>query len=104
MADSYVRMLYYNKIDVSEGIDINKSNKSKECMICHCLYFLDSNYEYEPEVCNGCHDISMMAYELERIAILNVKGIAYRCVMWNMTRNYAINRLNSSRLYDKGSL
>ena len=32
---TYVDLLYYNKIDVSEGIDINKSNKSKECMICN---------------------------------------------------------------------
>ena len=28
-------MLQYERIDVSEGIDINKSNKLKECMICH---------------------------------------------------------------------
>ena len=35
-------------------------------MICHCWYFLDDNYKYEPEVCNGCHDTSMMAYELKK--------------------------------------
>ena len=34
-------MLCYNKIDVSEGIYINTSNKSKECIICHYSYFLD---------------------------------------------------------------
>ena len=45
-----------------------------------------------------------MAYELENIAILNVKGILYKCVIWNMTRNDAINRLNNSKLHDKGSL
>ena len=28
-------MLQYERIDVSEGIDLNKSDKSKECMICH---------------------------------------------------------------------
>ena len=59
-------MLYYNKIDVWEGINIHKSNKSKESMICHCWYFLDDNYKYEPDVCNGCHDTSMMAYELKK--------------------------------------
>ena len=68
-------MLYYNKIDVSEGIDFNKS---KECMICHYWYFKDIGYKFEPYVCNECHDISMMAYELENIAILNVKGVDYR--------------------------
>ena len=28
-------MLEYERIDISEGIDINKTNKSKECMLCH---------------------------------------------------------------------
>ena len=48
-------MLQYERIDVSEGIDINKSDKSKECMICHYWYFKDIGYKYEPYVCNRCH-------------------------------------------------
>ena len=32
-------MLYYDRIDVSEGIDINKTNALKECDICHYWYF-----------------------------------------------------------------
>ena len=28
-------MLEYDRIAFSEGIDVNKSNKSKECMLCH---------------------------------------------------------------------
>ena len=28
-------MLWYQKIDVSEGIDINKTSASKECELCH---------------------------------------------------------------------
>ena len=46
----------------------------------------------------------MMTYELENIAILNVKGIDYRCVMWNVTGNNVINWLNNSELDRKGSL
>ena len=34
-------MLQYERIDISEGIDLNKSYKSKECMICHYWYFKD---------------------------------------------------------------
>ena len=45
-----------------------------------------------------------MAYELENIAILNVKGVDYRCVLWDITKNDAINRLNSSKLDEKGTL
>ena len=33
-------MLEYDKIDISEGIDVNKSSvKSQECDICHYWYF-----------------------------------------------------------------
>ena len=46
----------------------------------------------------------MMAYELENIAILNVKDVDYRCVLWNITKNDAINRLNNSKLDDKDTL
>ena len=58
--------MQYDRIDVSEGIDINKSNKSKECMICCYWYFKDIGYKFEPYVCNKCYRISMMAYELKK--------------------------------------
>ena len=94
-----IKMPQYEKIDdVSEGIHFNKSNKSKECMICHYWYFKDIGYKFEPNVCNGYHDISMVAYELKHIAILNVKGVGYWCILWNMTKKDAINRLNNSKL------
>ena len=97
-------MIQYERIDVSEEININKTGASKECMICHYWHFKDIGYTYEPYVCNGCHDISIMAYELKIIAILNVKGVDYRCALWNMTKNDAINMLGNSKLDDKGTL
>ena len=30
-----MKILYYDRIDVSEGIDFDKTNKSKECNVCH---------------------------------------------------------------------
>ena len=33
-----VKMLYSDRIDVSKGIDVTKSNKSKECVICHLSF------------------------------------------------------------------
>ena len=85
-------MIQYERIDISEVLDINKSNKSKECIICHYWYFKDTGYKFETYVCNKCHDISMIAYELEDIAMMNVKGVDYRCILWNMTKNDAVNR------------
>ena len=72
-------MLQYERINVLEGPDFNKSNKSKECMICHHWYFKILVISLSHMFCNSCHDISMMVYELGNIAILNVKEFDYRC-------------------------
>ena len=66
-------------------------------------YFIEEGYKYQSEVYKGCHDISMMAFDLENIAILNIKGFDYRCVIWNTSKGDAINRLNKCKLNDKGS-
>ena len=41
-------MLEYDRIDISEGIDVNITNASKECIICHYWYFLGRGFKYEP--------------------------------------------------------
>ena len=46
----------------------------------------------------------MMTYALGNIAILNVKDVYYRCVLWNMTEDDAVNRLNNFKLDHKGTL
>ena len=92
-------MLQYERIDVPEGIDPKKSDKSKGCMICHSWYFKDIGYKYELHVCNGCHNLSMVVYDLNDFTILNIKGIDYRCYVFNMSKN-AIN----SVLHNKGVL
>ena len=97
-------MLQYKKIDVSEGIDTNKTSASKKCMLCHYWYFKDVGLKFEPYVCNKCHDVSMTAYELKKIAILNVKGVDFRRILWGITRDEAVNRLNNSVLDNKGVL
>ena len=53
-------MLYYDRLDVYEGIDINKTTASKECDICHYLYFLHKTFKFQPYKCNRCHDLLMM--------------------------------------------
>ena len=67
-------MLYYDRIDVSEGIDVNKTSASKECDICHYWYFLNYSFKFQPNVCNRCHDLLMMSMNLSDIAILNIKS------------------------------
>ena len=94
----------YKSIDVWEGIDNNKTNSSKECMLCHYWYFKDLGFNFEPHVCNKCHDVLMTAYELKNISILHVKGVDFRCILWGISRDEAVNRLNNSALEDQGFL
>ena len=67
-------MLYYDRIDISEGIDVTKTSESKECDICHYWYFLHKGFKFQPNVCNGCHDLLMMYMNLSDITILIIKG------------------------------
>ena len=97
-------MLEYDKIDVSEGIDVNKTNASKECMLCHYWYFKDVGFKFEPHVSNKCHDLLMTAYELKIIVILNVKRVDVRCILWGISKDEAVNRLNKSVLKNKSLL
>ena len=97
-------MLRYQKIDVSEGIDVNKTSASKECELCHYWFFKDIGFKFEEHVCNGCHDLLTMAYGLENIAILSAKGATFRCILWGISRNEGLRRLNNSVLEDKGVL
>ena len=62
-------MLYFDRIDISEGTDVNETCASKECDICHYWYFLNYSSKFLPNVCNRCHDLSMMSMNLSDIAI-----------------------------------
>ena len=95
-------MLQYERIYVSERIDFNKSDKSKECIICHYWCLKDIGYKYQPHVYNECHDLSMVVYDLNDFMILNIKGIDYRCYVFGMSRGDAITLLNTSMLDNKG--
>ena len=50
-------MLEYDRIDISEEIDVNTTSLSKNCDICHYWYLKDVGFKYENYLCNGCHDL-----------------------------------------------
>ena len=95
------KMLEYNRIDISEGIDVNNTSASKECDICHFWYFKDVGFKYEPYLCNSCHDLMQQVMSFNNVAIVHVKGNAYRIHFWYMSKDDAINIVNSSNLVDK---
>ena len=94
-------MIYYDRIDVSEGIDVNKTSASKECDICHYWYFLNYSFKFQPNVCNRCHSLLMMSVNLSDIAILNIKGSDYCCIISLINKNEAINFLKNADLIEK---
>ena len=94
-------MISYERIDKSDNIDFNKSENSKECMICHYFYFSDG-FKYKPYVCNSCHDFSMPVQNLSDFFIVTVKSIDYRVYIANVDKKAAIYLLNNSILSDKG--
>ena len=71
-------MLEYDRTDISEEIDIKKTNASKECKIYHYWYFKDIGFKYEPHLCHGCHGLMQRALSFNNIAIVYVKENAYR--------------------------
>ena len=92
-------MLEYDGIDISKGIDVNATNASKECDICHYWYFKDIGFKYELYLCNGCHDLMQKGFNDG--AIVCVKGSAYRIHFWYMSKDDAISIMNNSNLIDK---
>ena len=97
-------MLEYDRIGISEGIDVNKTNTSKECDICHYWYFKDIGFKYEPYLCSVCHNLMQKAMSFN-VTIVYVKGNAYRIHFWYMSKNDAISIINNSNLiYKKGVL
>ena len=94
-------MLEYDRIDISEGIDINKTNELKECDNCHHWYFLDKNFKYEQYLCNGYHDLIQKATNFNDIAIVSIKGSNYGIHFWYMSKNDAINIMKNSNLNEK---
>ena len=99
-----MKMLQYEKIYVSEGIDVNKTSASKECELCHYWFFKDIGFKFEEHVCNKCHDLLTIAYSLKDIAILNAKGNTFRCILMGISKNEGLKRLNNSVTYDRGVL
>ena len=97
-------MLQYEKINTSEGIDVSTTSLSKECELCHYWFFKDFGFKFEEHVCNRCHDLLMIACELRNIAILSVGGATFRCILWGVSKNEGLKRLNNSVLEDKGVL
>ena len=94
-------MLYYDRIDISEVIDLAKSNKSKECMICH-YWFFNHGFEFQDYACNDCHGLTMLWLNISDITIITVKNVDYRCIVHNISKSKVIDLLKNFGLENRG--
>ena len=91
-------MIYYDRIDISKGIDLAKSNSCKECMICH-YWFFNHGFKLQDSVCNGCNDLIILSVNISNIAIITVKNVDCRCTIHNISKSEAINLFKKSVLF-----
>ena len=87
-------MLYYDRIDLTEGIDVNMTSESKECDICRYWYFLNKGFKFQPYVCND-------AMNLRAIAILKIKRADYRCIISGIIKPKSINFMQNIDLSEE---
>ena len=97
-------MLRYQKIDVSEGIHVNKTSASKECELCHYWVFRHIGFKFVEHVSNECHDLLTIANSLKDVAILSAKGATFRCILMGISKSEALKRLNNSVTRNRGVL
>ena len=94
-------MLEYDRIDISEGIDVNKNkNISRKCSLCKFYYFLDKKFKYGPYLCDGCY-MSMKANRKQNLAIVYHGDNAYRVIFVFMSKKDAFNLIKNVVIIDK---
>ena len=95
-------MLEYDRIDISEGIDIKKCKETSiECNLCKFYYFLDKNFNYGPYLCNGCYGMSLKAVSMKNLAIINHNGNHYRVNFTFISKKDAYNLIKNATIIDK---
>ena len=94
-------MLEHDRIDLSEGIDVNKcEDSSTKCNLCQYYYFVNRNFNYQRYLCDGCH-MSVKAVSMQHLTIIYHSGNAYRVNYMFMSRNDAFNVRKNSIIIDK---
>ena len=95
-------MLEYDRIDISEGIDINKCKEtSARCSLCKFIILLDKNFGYGPFLCNGCDDMSLKAVSMQNLTIINYNGNHYRVNFAFISKKDAYNLIKNAMIIDK---
>ena len=98
---AFIKMLVYERIDISDGIDVNTSDESKECTFCHYWYFLNKSFSYGAYLCDGCYNMTQKCNKLKNIAIVRIKKSVYRTFFLFMSKREARKLMANFNVIDK---
>ena len=59
-------------------------------MVCNHYCFKDK-FDYQPYVCNDCHDFSMTVINLRNFLFLTIKNVDNRIYISNIDKKEAVN-------------
>ena len=93
-------MLKYDRIHISGGTDVDKTDRSRECKFCHYWYFLNKNFSYGPFTCDGCYDTVQRSTDFKDIAIVHIKNV-YRIYFQHMSKHQAKKVMNKFDIVGK---
>ena len=65
------------------------------------IAFLNHGFKFQDYICNGCHDLTMLSVNISDIAIITVKNVGYRCIIYNIGKSEGINLLKNSVLENR---
>ena len=89
-----INIIYYDKIDVSEGIHGNETSASKNVIFVPIGTFYMKSLSFSL-------DLLMMSKNLNDIDILNINDVDYRCIISQINKSEAINLLQNADLTKK---
>ena len=98
---AFIKMLAYERIDISDRIGVNKSDELKEYTLCHYWYFLDESFSYRPYLCDGCYNMTQKCNKLKNIAIFRIKKSVNRICFLFISKLEARKLMTNSNLTDK---
>ena len=91
-------MISYEKI-----VGYSKCKEAVKCMVCN-HYCSKNKFDYQPYVCNKCHDFLMTIMDLSEFLVLTIKNVDYRVYISGIDKKEAVNIFENSDLGDKGVL
>ena len=98
---AFTKMSAHERINISDGIDVNNSDESKKSTLCHYWYFLDKKLSYGLSLCGGSYNMIQKCNKLKHIAIIRIKKSLYRICFLFMSKRESIKSMANSNVIGK---